>query len=248
MAIRIACDLDGTLADMEAGLQREAERLFGYIDVRGTRAISPVVEDLLAGDTVVQPEDGPAGEMQPASANGTADARPGLSHWQMRKLWVHVRQVEDFWLALPEIEPGAVARLAEAATRHGWEVIFVTQRPSTAGETSQLQSQRWLEAHGFELPSVYVMKGSRGKLAEALALDVVIDDRPENCLDVVTDSKARALLVWRDAPHAVPPAAARLGIETIFSMGEALRILQSMSDRARKPSGLVDRVRAAIDL
>ncbi len=29
MALRIACDLDGTLADMEAALQREAERLFG---------------------------------------------------------------------------------------------------------------------------------------------------------------------------------------------------------------------------
>ena len=28
--MRIACDLDGTVADMEAGLQREAELLFDY--------------------------------------------------------------------------------------------------------------------------------------------------------------------------------------------------------------------------
>jgi hypothetical protein len=29
MSLRIACDLDGTIADMDAALQREARRLFG---------------------------------------------------------------------------------------------------------------------------------------------------------------------------------------------------------------------------
>ena len=29
MALLIACDLDGTLADMESALQRETERVFG---------------------------------------------------------------------------------------------------------------------------------------------------------------------------------------------------------------------------
>ena len=29
MTLRIACDLDGTVADMDAALQREARRLFG---------------------------------------------------------------------------------------------------------------------------------------------------------------------------------------------------------------------------
>jgi hypothetical protein len=29
MALRLACDLDGTVADMDAALQREARRLFG---------------------------------------------------------------------------------------------------------------------------------------------------------------------------------------------------------------------------
>ena len=43
------------------------------------------------------------------------------------------------------------------------------------------------------MPSVFVMNGSRGKLAAALHLDAVIDDRSENCLDVVVDSKAPKL-------------------------------------------------------
>jgi hypothetical protein len=126
-------------------------------------------------------------------------------------------------------------------------MLFLTQRPATAGDTAQVQTQRWLEAHGFALPSVYVMSGSRGKVADALALDALIDDRPENCLDVIADSKARALLVWRDAPHAVPPAAARLGIETVSSMADALELLQQPAHAAR-PGGLVGRLRSAIGI
>ena len=41
-----------------------------------------------------------------------------------------------------------------AARERRWEVIFLTTRPSTAGELVQLQSQRWLAAHGFQYPSV----------------------------------------------------------------------------------------------
>ena len=207
MGLRLAFDLDGTLADMDAALRREAARLFG-----GAPRISE------------------------------------LTDAQARRLWKHVSVIEGFWATLAEIEPGAVARLAALRALHGWEVIFLTQRPASAGETSQVQSQRWLEAHGFELPSVFVMSGSRGKVADALALDAVVDDRPENCLDVITDSHARALLVWRDTPDAVPPAAKRLGIETTFSIAEALELLQQMTPRADKTDGLVCRLRAAIGI
>ena len=222
MALRIACDLDGTLADMGAALQREAERLFGP-DVR-----------LRPG--AAQPDDAEGVEIQ------------GLTGRQLRRLWDHVSEVEDFWLSVPEIEPGVVARLAVLAALHRWEVIFITQRPATAGETAQIQTQRWLEAHGFELPAVYVMTGSRGKLADALGLDAVIDDRAENCLDVVSDSKARAFLVWRDDPASVPSGAAHLGIDTVFSTADALDRLEQMTLGRQKPDGVVGRVRAAMGL
>ena len=207
MPLRIACDLDGTLADMDAALQREARALFGA--------------EATVGD---------------------------LTDAQSRRLWIRVGEIEDFWVTLDEIEPGAVARLAAFAALYGWEVLFVTQRPASAGETVQRQSQRWLQAHGFELPSVYVLGGSRGPVAEALALDAVLDDRPDNCVDIVTDSKARALLVWRRDPASIPPGTSQLGIEPVCSMAEALAILQQMSVRADQPRGLVRRVRAAFGL
>jgi hypothetical protein len=243
MGLRVACDLDGTLADMESALQREAERLYGpNISLRGVKVpavAAPGEDDDAAGD--------PARVKSAPPTASSAQGKSGLTSRQMRQLWAHVLKLEDFWQSLAEIEPGSVARLASLASKHGWEVLFLTQRPASAGRTAQLQTQRWLNAHGFELPSVYVMTGSRGRVADALALDVVIDDRPENCLDVVTESRARALLVWRDRAMPVPPTASGLGIEPVMSMTDALDLLERAT-RGEKAGGLVDRLRAAIGL
>jgi hypothetical protein len=253
MAVRLAFDLDGTLADMDAALQREAERLFGPgVSVRARRE-APLEPDPAidaAGAAPLQPDrpTNSAGDAAPAPDAKADGGRRPLADHEMRKLWAHVRGIENFWTTLEEIEPGAVARLGTLALMHGWEVLFLTQRPPSAGETAQRQTQRWLQAHGFDFPSVYVMNGSRGKVASALALHAVVDDRPENCLDVALDSKARAFLVWRGEPATVPPSAARLGIETVFSVAEALEALEQMTARAKKGSGLVGRLRAAIGI
>ena len=124
-----------------------------------------------------------------------------------------------------------------------WEVIFLTKRPETRGATAQIQSQRWLESKGFTLPSVYVVQGSRGLIAAALDLDIVIDDRPENCLDVVADSTARAILVWRDQKQP-PVAARRLGIGTVESVGDCLDILTQIDTPAsQERSSLIEHVK-----
>jgi hypothetical protein len=166
----------------------------------------------------------------------------------MRELWDYVGRVENFWTTLTEIEQGSVARLAELTATHKWEVLFLTQRPPTAGATSQVQSQRWLKKHGFDMPSVFVMKGSRGKVAAALNLHAVLDDRAENCLDVATESKARPLLIWRHDPANIPPGARRLGIEPLLSFGNALDELLQMTTASRRKPGAMDRLRNAIGI
>ena len=209
---------------MDSALQEEAERLFGP----GVESPDP------AGAA-------PGGGPSPVSAAPMMR----LSDRQQRRLWARVREIENFWYSLREIEPGAVARLAAAAAAHEWDVLFITTRPSCAGATTQLQSQRWLQEHGFELPSVYVVSGSRGRIATALTLDAVIDDRAENCLDVATDSNATPILVWRDAPDAVPPGAPRLGIKVVYSIAEALQHLESADDGSNRP-GIMGRLRAML--
>lgn len=239
--MRIAFDLDGVLADLETVLAEAAQqRIFAVTD--------PVAP---ASAAEVQPGDDPGGMLQAASGDPNPDDEPvpplvhQLSTAQQRRLWRSVLETDNFWETLNETESGVIARLAVLALERRWEVIFVTQRPTSAGDTCQLQSQRWLARHGFALPSVFVVRGSRGKVASALDLDVVVDDRPDNCLDVVLDSRARAFLVWRGDPSA-PAAlnAKRLNINVVGSVRECLDILAA--ERVEKTPGLLDRLKRLI--
>jgi hypothetical protein len=171
-----------------------------------------------------------------------------LTSRQQRKLWHHVEAIENFWERLDEIEPGMIQRLASLANDRRWEIIFLTKRPESAGSTAQVQTQHWLESKGFTLPSVFVVQGSRGRIAAALGLDIVIDDRPENCLDVVVDSKARAILVWRDDEKLLPSTARRLGIGVVSTVAQCLEILQQVDASSREQPGVVDRVMRLLGL
>ena len=245
--------MDGVLADMEGELVRLAEMLFGRpMTRRPDRDVASSANDT---PNTNGPDETPPESTSPPQAAGEASpdnvpplTRFNMSARQQRKLWRHVQSIENFWQTLAETEPGIVARLASIATERRWEVIFLTKRPETAGATAQLQSQRWLESKGFALPSVYVVKGSRGRIAAALGLDIVIDDRPENCLDVVVDSRARAILVWRDDENLLPGAARRLGISVVKTVGECLDILAKVDSKEHESPGVVDRVKRLLGL
>ena len=82
--------------------------------------------------------------------------------------------------------------------RARWEVFFMTSRPPSAGDSVQLQTQVWLERYGFYLPRVLTTpSGARGELARALRLDLALDDRLVNCLEIISASNAKALMVLR---------------------------------------------------
>jgi hypothetical protein len=236
VSFRIACDLDGTVADMDGALQREAERLFGPGVVLRAPA-KPADDDDDKVDESVR-----AGK--PAAADAAAGAPRSLSAQEVRSLWSHVRRIENFWTTLDELESGAVRRFAELSAGHRWHVVFLTRRPQTRGESTQLQSQRWLQAKGFLLPSVCVVSHSRGVLAGALTLNAVIDDRPATCLDVAADSKAEPILVWRADAAAIPPGVTGLGVTAVPSFHAALDRLEEMATTARRP-GFVERISTA---
>lgn len=232
--MRLAFDLDGTVADMHSALAREARRLFPGID-----------PDSVPQSTSVDEE--PASEDQQAES---ALSIGHLSSRQQRELWKSVCDQENWWETLAEIEPGALARLYGLVKDRKWELMFVTSRPETRGDTAQLQSYRWLAAQGYETPSIFVVHGSRGKIAAALALDVLVDDRPENCLDVAIDSSARAILVWRGDEGKVPASARQLGIGSVSSIRECLDILEELDrgDAQSEGSGMIDRLKRLLGL
>ena len=253
MPLRIAFDLDGVLADMEAELVRQAETLFGEAMTRRLqeRAAHPdQTTSVVTPDSSEPSTDvvvgGPSGAEAPLD-NTPRLLKLNMTTCQQRKLWRHVEAIENFWETLDELESGVIRRLAEVARERRWEIIFLTKRPQTAGATTLVQTQRWLVSKGFELPSVFVVQGSRGRIAAALDLHIVVDDRPENCLDVVVDSKARAILVWREDEKHVPAGTRRLGIGVVKTTAECLDVLAEVDTAADRP-GVVDRVRRLFGL
>jgi hypothetical protein len=267
VALRIAFDLDGVLADMESELIRQAASLFGERTTRGLRERAvdvpppPAIASAETGDPRDLPE--PDNEDEPTAraedpVDGTSAAgsapddvpavlKMNMTGRQQSRLWRHVETIDNFWETLDECEPGVVARLAAIAAERRWEIIFLTKRPETAGATAQAQTQRWLVSKGFPLPSVFVVQRSRGRIAASLELDIVIDDRPENCLDVVVDSKARAILVWRPDLKALPPSTRRLGIGVVSSVAQCLDILTDL-DKAPDQPGVVNRMMRLLGL
>jgi hypothetical protein len=227
MPLRIGFDLDGTVADMYSTLHEEAIKLFGAEVL--AKSVDKKAPNPDSADGVVAQE--------PEDSTGTlAMEELHLTARQQMQLWDHVKKIENFWTRLPELEPGIIARIAKAAHERQWEIIFLTTRPSTAGELVQLQSQRWLDAHGFRYPSVMVVQRSRGKIADALHLDAFVDDRPENCLDIAVESKAKVILVWHGNLNDVPPGAKRLGVRPVSTISEALALLEQLDDIRKQPS------------
>jgi hypothetical protein len=236
--MRLGFDLDGTLADMQGALAREARLLFPGIDPASLPKSAAAIEPGSAPD-------GSNALSSPPEDDAKLSVR-ALSARQERQLWDAVCARTNFWESLEELEPGSLARLFKLMTERRWEIIFLTSRPETAGDTAQAQSHRWLAARGFSAPSVFVVHGSRGKIAAALQLDVLVDDRPENCLDVAIDSKARAILVWRGEEGKVPASARQLGIGAVASINECIDILESL-DRESEGS-VLDRLKRLLGL
>jgi hypothetical protein len=235
MPLRVGFDLDGTVADMYFALRREAIKLFGE-EVLHTPPEASKPQEAGTEQTPKAEDDQTA---------GLAIQELRLTARQQDQMWDHVKQIENFWTTLPELEPGIISRIAKAAHERRWEVIFLTTRPSTEGELVQLQSQRWLEAHGFQYPSVYVVHRSRGKIADALHLDAFVDDRPENCLDIAVESKAKVILVWHGNLNDVPAGAKRLGVRAVTTISEALSLLEQLDD-IRNGRGLLNTIKRVL--
>ena len=237
--------MDGVLADMDAALARIAAQEFGV-------TAKPAVAPEAAQAPAAAPADAAAGTAaEPGDAPPAYDTAllNSLTARQQTRLWQRVRETRNFWETLEECEPGAVRRLQKLAHDLRWDVLFVTQRPATAGRTQQLHTQHWLKRRGFEHPAVYTTIGSRGAIASALTLDAHIDDRLQHCVDVATESKAWPILLWRDAESydRVRAGGTNLGIAVVRSVSEALDRIEQADRAAAQPEtlSLLDRLRRA---
>ena len=230
--LRIGFDMDGVLADFASAFHRVEARLYGPGPV--VSAGNPETEEQAQQDADGGGDDKKSSQLSPGELKGRREA-----------IWRAIHSTLNFWETLEPAEKGAVARIHEMMLRHRWEVFFITQRPATEGDTVQRQTQRWLVKQGFDLPSVLVLGGSRGAAAGALRLTYHVDDSPQNCIDVISDSGAKAILVLADDDETLRAQSRRLGIATAPTIGACLDILEQAS-RARSEPGVLQRLAAAV--
>ena len=223
MTVRIGFDMDGVLADFATAFRDVETRLFG-----GTPTVAAEAPEVEAQQEEAQESSGSAGQ-SPREMRRRRDA-----------VWNAIHRTPDFWTTLQPLDPGAVRRIHALMIRYRWEVFFITQRPATEGQTVQRQTQRWLVEQGFDLPSVLVISGSRGAAAGALRLNFHIDDSAQNCLDVVSESRARPLLIVPEPDAVTEASAKRLKIGVARSIGEALDALEQRASGVQP--GLLNRL------
>jgi hypothetical protein len=166
-----------------------------------------------------------------------------LSSREIKAIWAHVKRSSNWWTHLRAYEPQQLVRLYELTRRWKWEVVFMTRRPSTEGDPVQFQTQWWIEQHGFYYPAVVTVPGSRGELANALRLDVIVDDQLLNCVDVVGGSTAKALLLLRDArDRATEEHAISRGIGVVSTLEEAIDVISHMHEAVGERRGRLQRL------
>lgn len=166
----------------------------------------------------------------------------GLTSREVNRAWAEIARMPQWWLGLEPYEADEIVRLYQKARERRWEVYFVTTRPPSAGETTQFQTQWWLETHGFHLPAVITVPGSRGELANALRLDVLVDDRLMNCLEVIAGSRTKAIHVLRENDVAGREQALQSGIAVVGTLRETIDALDELEIAMRSARGPLTRL------
>jgi hypothetical protein len=162
---------------------------------------------------------------------------------QVRQLWAAIAHAPNWWLQLKAYEPDEIPRFYAITRQLGWEVFFMTKRPPSAGETVLVQTQWWLERHGFYMPAVVTVPGSRGELANALRLDLIVDDQMVNCVEVISASSSKAVLMLRDARQsALKTQATSRGIGVVATFHDALGVMQRLHEILPQRKGRLARL------
>jgi 5'(3')-deoxyribonucleotidase len=187
--LRVGVDLDGVLGDFNtAFIQR-------VIDVTGKDLFPPRPFDITTWDY--------------PQHYGYTDA-------ECKQVWADIAQDPSFWREEPKYPwtDDTMKRLGDLWQDGEADLYFVTSRP---GDTAKNQTEMWLDAFDV-IPPTVLISSEKGLCCKALKLDVYIDDKTENCEDVVRQSPdTLCFMLAQPWNHAVPGCARIEKIEQFFA-------------------------------
>lgn len=120
---------------------------------------------------------------------------------EQKEAWVKAAQTKNLWAeleALPSFDVETVRLLHAVNILH--DVFFVTNRFETPGPSPMKQTKYWFYNHANIIaPNVLIAK-DKGPMASVLQLDAFIDDKPQNCIDVL-EARSKAMVYLMDSSH-----------------------------------------------
>jgi len=97
--------------------------------------------------------------------------------------WAHIKGNPGFWATLgtlPDINTWLLW-LKTAGSKH--DIYFITDRP---GAGAKYWTERWFNRYGYDNATILISRNGKGAIVAALDLELYIDDKVENILDVQT--------------------------------------------------------------
>ncbi len=132
----------------------------------------------------------------------------GYTDAECSAVWENIKADATFWYQLFPYD--GVPEFLSKLHSGNHDIYFITSRP---GIQAKAQTENWIEFHNFGLkteafsyPTVLI-SSDKGRCAVALKLDLYIDDRTENCLDVNHSSPATKVVMlarpWNTAQQGI---------------------------------------------
>ncbi len=140
----------------------------------------------------------------------------GFTKEEFDAVWDDAKNTENFWLNIPVVPilaNGKHVNMMNLNAEH--DLYFITDRFDTVGSSAVRQTLDWLMFHllAGQSPAGVIVAKHKGPVAAAIGLDVFIDDKPQNCLDV-REAVPSCRVYLCDLPHnlsyAGPPELARV--------------------------------------
>lgn len=119
----------------------------------------------------------------------------GITVEEEKAIWGHITDNPSFWGGLGPMPEGFEGIEKLNTLRMDHRIYYITTRPATAKYFTEL----WLQRMGAETPTV-ILTSQKGKVCQGLGVDIFVDDKPENCLEVYRSLPMEAQVFLYEQP------------------------------------------------